>query len=204
MQFHGRFLLLLRQPFPASASTAPSLVLRPLLLRDPTPAPTRFILVVTLLVTIAADVRILAGSPLSPRTAAAFLALFTLLFLLRVLGQVLVVSRQPGWLPPMEGENWNLVPYNVLLPAQLAILIFMAFVIVGVGAEVPPFGARRISFGLILIAMSAVYAGIMALRYAVRMTRRPDQRWFGGAIPIVFHMVLASFLLAWGRFHAER
>jgi hypothetical protein len=30
------------------------------------------------------------------------------------------------------------------------------------------------------------------------MRRRPDQRWFGGTIPIVFHWVLAAFLLVYG------
>jgi hypothetical protein len=29
------------------------------------------------------------------------------------------------------------------------------------------------------------------------MRRRPGQRWFGGAIPIVFHWVLAAFLLVY-------
>ena len=171
---------------------------------SPTPIATKAILVLTLIVTLLADARVVTRASLGGREAAGYLALFTLLFLVRVMGQVLVAARGPAWLPPMEGENWNLVPYSVLLPAQLAILVFMAFVVTGVSAEVPPFGARRLSLGLILMTLSAIYAGIMALRYLVRMARRPDQRWFGGAIPIVFHMVLASFLFTWGRFHAAR
>ena len=43
----------------------------------------------------------------------------------------------------------------------------------------------------------------MAARYAVRMRRRPGQRWFGGAIPIVFHFVLAAYLYVLGSFHAS-
>jgi hypothetical protein len=43
----------------------------------------------------------------------------------------------------------------------------------------------------------------MAVRYAVRMTRRPEQRWFGGTIPIVFHWVLASVVFVYGSFHAS-
>jgi hypothetical protein len=43
----------------------------------------------------------------------------------------------------------------------------------------------------------------MAVRYVVRMGRQPDQRWFGGTIPIVFHWVLASFLFVLGSFHAS-
>jgi hypothetical protein len=169
-----------------------------------TPAATKAVLLLTLLVTLVADVTLHTRDSLTGREAAGFLALFTLLFMLRVLGQVLVVSLRPSWLPPMEGENWNLVPYGVLLPAQLIILVVMAFVIVGVSAEVPPFGARKASLGPILMTLSAVYAGVMALRYIVRMVRRPDQRWFGGTIPIVFHMVLASFLFTWGRYLAGR
>jgi hypothetical protein len=43
----------------------------------------------------------------------------------------------------------------------------------------------------------------MAVRYAVRMYRRPGERWFGGAIPIVFHFVLAAFLFAWGKYNVS-
>jgi hypothetical protein len=43
----------------------------------------------------------------------------------------------------------------------------------------------------------------MVVRYVVRMARRPGQRWFGGAIPIVFHIVLSSWLFVFGSFHAS-
>jgi hypothetical protein len=32
------------------------------------------------------------------------------------------------------------------------------------------------------------------------MARRPDQRWLGGTIPIVFHIVLASWLFVLGSY----
>jgi hypothetical protein len=35
------------------------------------------------------------------------------------------------------------------------------------------------------------------------MRRRPAARWFGGTIPIVFHLVLATYLYALGGFHAN-
>ena len=60
---------------------------------------------------------------------------------------------------------------------------------------------RTGALGWALIAFSAVYAGAMVVRYCVRMSRRPEARWFGGAIPIVFHLVLASYLYALGSFH---
>jgi hypothetical protein len=43
----------------------------------------------------------------------------------------------------------------------------------------------------------------MLIRYVWRMSRRPEQRWFGGAIPIFFHWVLAAYLFVFGNFHAS-
>jgi hypothetical protein len=42
----------------------------------------------------------------------------------------------------------------------------------------------------------------MIVRYGIRMARRPDQRWFGGTIPIIFHSVVAAFQWTFGTFHA--
>jgi hypothetical protein len=41
----------------------------------------------------------------------------------------------------------------------------------------------------------------MIIRCTVRMVRRPDQRWSGGTIPIVFHAVVAAFQWTFGTFH---
>ena len=57
--------------------------------------------------------------------------------------------------------------------------------------------------GFSLIWFSYVYVGAMVIRYAVRMGRRPEQRWSGGAIPIVFHFVLAAFVHTLGSYHAS-
>jgi hypothetical protein len=56
----------------------------------------------------------------------------------------------------------------------------------------------RPELGQALVWASYAYLAAMAARYARRMLRRPDQRWFGGAIPIVFHCVLAAFVFVLG------
>jgi len=117
----------------------------------------------------------------------------------RVAGQVLVALRSPSWLPPMQ--DWNLVAYRVLLPVQLVILAVMTWIDASFSASSGPPVERSEALGLALIAFSAVYAGTMAVRYVVRMRRRPAARWFGGTIPIVFHLVLATYLYALGSFH---
>jgi len=95
-------------------------------------------------------------------------------------------------------REWNLVPYPVLLPIQLVFLATMT----AIAATLEPVDPRQ-SFGRALIVLAVLYAAAMVVRYAVRMVRRPDARWFGGAIPIVFHLVLAAYLLTWGSYHVS-
>lgn len=48
-----------------------------------------------------------------------------------------------------------------------------------------------------LTNFAIVYAGSMVLRYFLYMYLVPEARWLHGTIPIVFHLVLATFLLAY-------
>jgi hypothetical protein len=50
------------------------------------------------------------------------------LFLLRVLAQIYAGIYAPAWLPAMEQWYSGLLPYPVLLPAQLLLLMLMAVV----------------------------------------------------------------------------
>ena len=157
---------------------------------------TRAVLLATLAGTALAVIDVLRRQELRPRTAVTYLLLFTFLFVIRVAGQLLVWRRSPSWLPPMQ--EWNLVPYPVLLPIQLAFLAAMAAIAATLERVEP-----RPTLGRFLIALSVIYAAAMAVRYAVGLWRRPDARWFGGAIPIVFHLVLAAFVLTWGSYHVS-
>ena len=168
-----------------------------------TPKPTKVFLVATLAVTALAvgDVlRRASGSGIDARTTGYFLLAFTLLFAARVGGQVVVLRRSPGWLPPMG--QWNLVPYRLLLPIQLVFLAVMAAIDSQLLSQSGRLATSAPAAGRVLIGFSVVYAVAMIVRYAVRMRRRAEQRWFGGAVPIVFHIVLAAYLLTLGVFHA--
>ena len=168
-----------------------------------TPVPTKLSLSTTLVATGAAFAVFVVARPhpVTAGFAAPFLWLFSFLFLVRVGGQLVVRLRRPGWLPPTE--EWNLTPYRLLLPTQVVILAIMAWIDVSFsldrGVPVDP----RPGLGKGVLVFSGVYAGAMALRYVVRMRRRPAQRWFGGTIPIVFHQVLAAYLVVLGGFHAS-
>jgi|SRR6266508_495031 hypothetical protein len=169
-----------------------------------TPTPTRVVLVATVLVTGTVLVEFLRRSPatdIDPRTTAYALTMLALLFFLRVAGQLAVVARAPGWLPPMR--DWNLAPYRMVLPTQIALLVLMGLICYDLFRSEGFFATPSPSFGPAAVWFSYVYASAIVLRYALRMTSRPDQRWFGGTIPIVFHLVLASFVYVYGSFHAS-
>jgi hypothetical protein len=167
-----------------------------------TPRPTKIVLVATLALTAAVFAYVVAhqlAAMLDADDLSPVLWLLTALFAVRVAGQVLVAVRSPSWLPPMH--EWNLVTYRVLLPVQLVILAIMTWIDASFSASSGPPVDRSEALGWALIAFSAVYAGAMVVRYVVRMRRRPAARWFGGTIPIVFHVVLATYLYALGSFH---
>jgi hypothetical protein len=158
----------------------------PVRLGGATPRPTKLALIVTLAVTAGALAFFIGAGR---EHADAVLVLLTILFLIRVSGQLLVLARRPRWLPQMT--DWNLMPYPLLLPLQAVLLVAMIAICARAlrGSELPAFGGVGLSF---------VYWAALAVRYAVRMARRPEQRWFGGTVPIVFHCVLATFLFVLG------
>jgi hypothetical protein len=138
-----------------------------------------------------------------PAAYSVFLWLFTILLFFRVIGQIAVVLWAPRWLPPMSQWQSGLLPYPVLLVGQAIVMTIMVWICLdfsrGAGASVQP----RPEMGRFVTWFSYVYFGGMVVRYILRMRRRPDQRWFGGTIPIVFHSVVAAFLWTFGRYHVR-
>ncbi len=137
-----------------------------------------------------------------PPSLSIVLWLCSVLMFLRVIGQLVVFLRAPAWLPPMAQWQSGLVPYSFLLSTQ-AVVLFLMFWIAsdfwrGSGFWVQPLPR----LGRIVLAWSYLYAGAMVVRYVIRMARKPDERWLGGTIPIIFHSVLAAFQWTFGQYHA--
>lgn len=168
---------------------------------DTTPIVTRILLITVLAVSTVTlyPFWLESNTSLKPASILFALWLFTGLFLLRVVGQIVVAIRCQSWLPPME--QWNLVPYPILLPIQLMFITVMLWIDWAFTWESGISTATNPGFGRFLIVFSALYALAMPIRYGVRMYRQPDQRWFGGTIPMVFHIVLASYLYVLGKFY---
>jgi len=137
------------------------------------------------------------------RRYAAVLTVLAVAFWLRVVGQVLVAFWQVEFLPPMEQWYSGLLPYPLLLPAQILILAIQAWICTDFWRGRGYFVEPRRSAACLIGWLSYLYIAANGARYVITMTLHPDRRWFDGTIPIWFHFVLAAFLLTYSRFHAH-
>lgn len=76
--------------------------------------------------------------------------------------------------------------------------------LLGLYARVRLFRAVRPLFGRGVRWFGYVYLAAMVFRYIIHMSLYPETRWFGGTIPIVFHWVLARFIIVFGEYHRGR
>jgi len=140
---------------------------------------------------------------MNPTIYGPYLWILTVLLIGRVVGQLIVARWAPRWLPPMEQWQSGLLPYPLLVAGQAIVLTLMIWISMnfsrGAGFWVRPMPA----LGLAALWWSYLYFGAMVVRYIVRMVRRPDQRWLGGTIPIIFHSLVAIFQWLFGTYHAS-
>ena len=118
------------------------------------------------------------------RYQVALLWLLQALFFIRVLAQI----------SPWNEWYSGLLPYPVLLPSQIAILMLMTCVSYDNSRKTGVFHVRSDRVKTWLFRISLAYAGIMVLRYIVVMSINPEMRWLHGTIPIFFHMTLAAYI----------
>ena len=122
----------------------------------------------------------------------AILWMLLALFTLRVLGQLLVFAGVAPFLPPMDEWQSGLLPYPVLLASQMVILAILATVCAHFARGDGYFVRSKKWLGTPLWIIGWLYAIGMIVRYA--LLRRD-------AIPVVFHIFLASFLLVVAEHH---
>ena len=139
-----------------------------------------------------------------PRRLAPLLWALLGLFVLRVGGQALVAFFRVSFLPPMQEWYSGLLPYEYLLPSQIAIIAVMAKVCVDFTRGTGFFVTPRRFFAIHWLYFGYFYLAAMVARYPIQMALHPESRWFGGTIPIFFHWVLAAFVIAVGLHHRLR
>lgn len=129
------------------------------------------------------------------------LGALALAFAGRVLGQFVVAVFEPGFLPPMEAWYSGLLPYRFLLPVQVVILVAQFEVSRQLWVGRGRLTVARPGLGRGLKWFALVYFLAMLVRYVAVMSLHPERRWFGGAIPILFHWVLAAWVYGLSRYH---
>ena len=127
--------------------------------------------------------------------AASLLWALLVLFILRVLGQALVAFADVRFLPPMQAWYSGLMPYEYLLPSQIAIIGVMAKICADFSRRAGFFFEKNRFFASAWLWFGYVYLAAMIAR-AVFLWDHP--------IPIVFHWVLAAFVIIVGLSHRGR
>jgi hypothetical protein len=122
-------------------------------------------------------------------------------FIVRVLAQALIGAGYGSFLPPWEEWFSGVVPYPQLLASQIVIVIGYGKVCLDFNRQRGFCVAPRRWLGTLLLSAGSVYLAVMVIRYAIRMSLYPLERWTGGSIPIFFHWVLAAFVLVLGLYH---
>lgn len=117
-----------------------------------------------------------------------------ILFVLRVLGQLLVLFVNIPYLPPFRDWSVELVPYPVLLTAQILVIILLTKVCLDLYSKRGYFYNKHSWFLKPLLYFSIIYFLVMFVRFLI----------FGLSIPVVFHWVLASFAFVFSIYHIRR
>ena len=130
----------------------------------------------------------------------ALVALY-LLFILRVLGQILVALFHPPFLPAMNEWYSGLVPYPILLVCQVGIIYLFGKICMDFAGLGGHFSVPDKKLAILLTRCGTLYFSAMLIRYALLIGTHPQALWVTGCIPTAFHMVLASYILVLSDYH---
>jgi hypothetical protein len=121
------------------------------------------------------------------------------LFAARVIGQVESLLLAPSWLPAMDAWYSGLLPYYLLLPLQIVLLMIMTVVAWNRRVRTGRFSAANPRTAGVLRILACLYFAAMAVRLGLNIGDNGAEFWRTGAIPVAFHWVLALFLLVSAR-----
>lgn len=134
----------------------------------------------------------------SSRDYARWLWLLLALFIVRVIAQPIALVTSAPFLPPFESWHSGVLPYPALVAAQLLIIAWLARTAWRVSrGEVTP----HYRLGVWMLAFGGVYFTTMLVRLVLGATVLSTNRWFSSALPTMFHLVLAAYLLVYGHYH---
>ena len=126
------------------------------------------------------------------------LLVLTGLFAFRVIAQLIQFIYPVSFLPPFTAWHSGALPYGVLVMTQGVILAVCLRIVWSTYKGTLVASRQK---GKILIGLGIIYLVSMSARLMVGLTIGSDHYWFGAMLPTIFHIVLASFMIVYGRFH---
>jgi hypothetical protein len=121
------------------------------------------------------------------------------LFAFRVVAQLIQAWYPVEFLPAFERWHSGVLPYGLLVGVQGVILVACLRIVWGIFKRTISPSRKKWK---ILFALGIIYLLGMSTRLIVGLTIAPDHYWSGAIMPTVFHLVLASFVVLYGRFHS--
>ena len=125
---------------------------------------------------------------------ARLLGLLALLFVGRVVVQLIQFLHPVEVLPRFEEWQSGALPYGVLVVLQLAIVAGQLRVVRAVRR-----GQRLLAqqWRRVISAFAVLYLAVMVFRLIAGLTFATSGGWLDARLPTIFHLVLAAFLLVW-------
>jgi uncharacterized protein len=122
----------------------------------------------------------------------------SLLFFLRVIGQLIQQTNSVAWLPQLGAWQGSSLPYGFLLLSQLIILAVMLRIAQQHSRACVQKNPKK---GKWLMLLGGAYFAGMAARLVIGVADLSLHPWFQKFIPAFFHLVLATFVLLLAAFH---
>ncbi len=135
---------------------------------------------------------------LARRNALALLIL-TVIFAFRVVTQLIQAWHPIRFLPPFEVWHSGALPYSWLVGTQVVIMAMCLLIVWKLFNNTVIPSLRK---GRLLLVFGSIYFGGMCIRLFLGTTVASEHEWFGATLPTVFHLVLGSFVILYGRFHS--
>lgn len=132
------------------------------------------------------------------RGYALVLSVLAALFVFRVAAQLIQFWHPMEVLPPFEAWHSGALPYGMLLAAQGAIGSLCGRIIWRLYQGGIPQSTKK---GKWLLYLGSLYLVVMSIRLVLGLTIASQHAWFGATLPAFFHLVLAMFVILYGRYH---
>jgi len=125
---------------------------------------------------------------------ARLLGLLAMLFVGRVVAQLIQYFHPVDVLPRFEEWQSGALPYGILVALQVAIVAGQLRV---VGAVRRGQRLLRKEWRRVVSAFAAIYLAVMVVRLIAGLTFATGGGWLDARLPTIFHLILAAFLLLW-------